>query len=179
MLFRQFVQIKTFSTIKNSQLPFCLGITRRLPVIKKIGIAWHSRKAKTLEDSIEVKFIKSSGPGGQSVNKLNSKAEVRLKISEATWIPVDVREKLNEKEKNRINKDGVLVVTSDKFRVQSRNLKDALDKIRSMITEASYVPEGPSADQVKKVLASIEKENERRLQDKKFRSEKKNSRFLD
>ena len=51
-----------------------------------------------------------------------------------------------------MNKDGEIIVFSDKYRSQSRNLKDAIEKLREMIQAASHVPEGPSEDTVKKIL---------------------------
>lgn len=55
-------------------------------------------------------------------------------------------------EKNRINKNGELIVTSESFRSQSRNLQDAINKIQQLISTASYVPEGPSQETIDKIL---------------------------
>ncbi|XP_065066266.1 large ribosomal subunit protein mL62-like [Rhopilema esculentum] len=137
---------------------------------------YYSRRANPLEESISVKFARSSGPGGQNTNKVNTKAEIRLKLANTEWISEDVKEKLAQQQKNRMNKDGEIIVFSDKYRSQSRNLKDAIEKLREMIEAASYVPEGPTEDTVKKILESLERENERRLENKKYRSDKKKHR---
>eukprot|EP00112_Aurelia_sp_Birch-Aquarium-sp1_P001351 Seg1143.4 transcript_id=Seg1143.4/GoldUCD/mRNA.D3Y31 product="Peptidyl-tRNA hydrolase ICT1 mitochondrial" protein_id=Seg1143.4/GoldUCD/D3Y31 len=139
---------------------------------------FYSKDAKNLESAIKVKFIRSSGPGGQNVNKLNTKAEVRLDITRADWLPTEVREKLMEQEKNRINKNGELIVTSESFRSQSRNLQDAINKIQQLISTASYVPEGPSQETIDKILESVKRENEKRLETKKYRTERKRDRIV-
>ena len=68
------------------------------------------------EDKIEVNFCRSSGPGGQNVNKVNTKAEIRFKVSEADWMPADVRGRLTEYQSNKISKDGYLVINSQEHR---------------------------------------------------------------
>jgi peptidyl-tRNA hydrolase ICT1 len=68
-------------------------------------------------DKVEFAFARSSGPGGQNVNKLNTKAEVRFKVATADWIPINVRERLLVYQVNKINKEGELVVTSQEHRL--------------------------------------------------------------
>ena len=63
-----------------------------------------------------MKYARSSGPGGQNVNKLNTKAEIRFKVSEAEWMSEEVRRRLEEQQKNRINKDGELIISSQEHR---------------------------------------------------------------
>nr|DBA27876.1 TPA: hypothetical protein GDO54_008323 [Pyxicephalus adspersus] len=91
-------------------------------------------------DRLTVSYSKSSGPGGQNVNKVNTKAEVRFHLSSADWIPEDVRQKISVLNKNRINRNGELIVVSEISRYQMRNLADCLDRIRSIISEASQKP---------------------------------------
>jgi protein subunit release factor B len=89
---------------------------------------------------IDVSFSTSSGPGGQNVNKLSTKAEIRFKIDEADWIPESVRERLRKRQHGRINKDGEFSVVSQRFRFQDQNLKDCFDKLEEFLKEACIVP---------------------------------------
>lgn len=89
---------------------------------------------------IDVSFSTSSGPGGQNVNKLSTKAEIRFKIDEADWIPESVRERLAKKQHGRINKDREFAIVSQRFRFQDQNLKDCFDKLEEYLKEACIVP---------------------------------------
>ena len=67
-------------------------------------------------DSLEFHYTRSSGPGGQNVNKVNTKAELRFNVVAAKWLPDDVRERFMDQEKNKINQDGILVMSSQEQR---------------------------------------------------------------
>ncbi|KAK3090933.1 hypothetical protein FSP39_015830 [Pinctada imbricata] len=86
---------------------------------------------------------------------VNSKVEVRFHIDSATWIPDWVKPRLMEKERGRINKDGVLIISSDKTRVQMLNKADCIDKIRTMVFQASEKPKEPSEEEKRKIAAGI------------------------
>jgi protein subunit release factor B len=91
-------------------------------------------------DRLEIKFVRSGGAGGQNVNKLNTKAEVRFQVDDADWIPAPVRERLAEYQKTRMSKEGMLIVTSQEHRTQARNRDDAIGKLQAMIAEAYVEP---------------------------------------
>jgi protein subunit release factor B len=100
-------------------------------------------KAKDINiplDKVDFAFARSSGPGGQNVNKLNTKAELRFEIDSASWIPREVRERLKEYQSNKINNSGELLVTSQEFRTQSRNKEDCVEKLQVMLEEAYVEP---------------------------------------
>ncbi|XP_014387235.1 PREDICTED: peptidyl-tRNA hydrolase ICT1, mitochondrial [Myotis brandtii] len=97
-------------------------------------------------DRLTISYCRSSGPGGQNVNKVNSKAEVRFHLATADWIAEPVRQKMAIMYKNKINKLGELILTSECSRYQLRNLADCLQKIRDMIAEASQTPKEPSKE---------------------------------
>lgn len=67
-------------------------------------------------DKLQLTFVRSSGPGGQNVNKLNTKAELRFNVHEADWIPPDIRARLAQQQAARINKEGELIITCQEHR---------------------------------------------------------------
>jgi len=129
-------------------------------------------------EDVQVKFIRSGGAGGQNVNKVNTKADVRLDLNEAEWIPKDVRLQLQIKEKNRINNLGELVVASTKHRTQKKNLEDALSKLQKFIDTAveSLLPIEANPEKEKRIKKKLKKANEKRLDKKKQHSMKKKER---
>ncbi|XP_045670370.1 peptidyl-tRNA hydrolase ICT1, mitochondrial isoform X2 [Ursus americanus] len=97
-------------------------------------------------DRLTISYCRSSGPGGQNVNKVNSKAEIRFHLATAEWIAEPVRQKMAIMHKNKINRSGELILTSECSRYQFRNLADCLQKIRDMIAQASQTPKEPSKE---------------------------------
>jgi protein subunit release factor B len=91
-------------------------------------------------DRVDFKYARSSGPGGQNVNKVNSKAEIRFCVKSADWLPEEVRTRLLDYQSNRINNDGELIVTSQEHRQQSKNKEACLGKMREMIADAYIKP---------------------------------------
>ncbi|XP_011841672.1 PREDICTED: peptidyl-tRNA hydrolase ICT1, mitochondrial-like [Mandrillus leucophaeus] len=83
-------------------------------------------------DGLTISYCWSSGPGGQNVNKVNSKVEVRFHLATADWIAEPVRQKIAIMHKNKINRLGELILTSESSRYQFRNLADCLQKVRDM-----------------------------------------------
>lgn len=67
-------------------------------------------------DKLEFSFARSSGPGGQNVNKVNTKAEIRFNVASSDWIPDDVKKRLLEYQSNKISKEGDLIITSQEHR---------------------------------------------------------------
>ena len=82
---------------------------------------------------MEINYSRSSGPGGQNVNCVSTKAEIRFHLSSAEWIPEAIRAKFAEQVKNQLTKEGYFVINSERTRSQQLNLADALDKLRDMI----------------------------------------------
>jgi hypothetical protein len=76
-----------------------------------------SKDVKIPVGELEISFSRSSGPGGQNVNKVNTKAEMRFHVRSAEWVgPIEVRERLLSQQATKITKDGYLVVSSQEHR---------------------------------------------------------------
>lgn len=80
-------------------------------------------------------FSRSSGPGGQNVNKVNSKAEVRFKLSEAGWLHALVRQRFLALHGRLLTAGGEVVITSEVHRTQRANLDECLDKLYKLVVE--------------------------------------------
>ncbi|XP_019748177.1 large ribosomal subunit protein mL62 isoform X2 [Hippocampus comes] len=124
-------------------------------------------------------FHRSSGPGGQHVNKVNTKTEIRFHVLTADWIPEDVRQKIMEKNKNRINKAGELIVTSELSRSQHRNFNDCIQKVSSVISEASEKPHEATPENIALWKSRLDNRNKERIRQKKIHSATKQSRRLE
>merc|ERR1712227_1071632 len=81
--------------------------------------------------------MRSSGPGGQNVNKVNTKVEIRFHVESADWLPQTSRDNILKTYKTRVTRDGYLILCSDKTRKQILNQADCVQRLREMIWEAN------------------------------------------
>lgn len=123
------------------------------------------------EESLDISFVRSSGAGGQNVNKLNTKVELRFHVDSAHWLPSEVRDRLKDAEANRINNEGVFSLTCQEHRTQIQNRKEALGKLRGILRECW---KRPKVRKMRKGLSKKTKEN--RMEMKRRIGEKKANR---
>lgn len=92
------------------------------------------------EEEIAETFIRSSGPGGQNVNKLATAVQLRFDIRRSPSLTADVRARLERLAGRRLTRDGVLVITAQRHRTQERNRDDALARLVELIRAATIRP---------------------------------------
>jgi ribosome-associated protein len=115
-------------------------------------------------------FARSGGPGGQNVNKVNTKALLRWPLTTSPSLPEIVRQRLLTKYARRVTTEGELLIVSQRFRDAGRNAADCLEKLRRMIAEAAQGvrPRRPT----RPTRASVR----RRIERKRRHSQKKQQR---
>ncbi|WP_419813704.1 alternative ribosome rescue aminoacyl-tRNA hydrolase ArfB [Glacieibacterium sp.] len=85
-------------------------------------------------------FIRASGPGGQNVNKVSSAVQLRFDVRGSPNLPDPVAVRLMRLAGSRMTRDGVLVLTADRFRTQERNRADARERLVGLIAKAAVAP---------------------------------------
>jgi ribosome-associated protein len=91
-------------------------------------------------DELRFEFFRSSGPGGQNVNKVATAVRLRFDVRNSTSLPSEVKERLLRLAANRITEDGVLLIEARRFRTQERNRDDAVARLMAWIAQASTAP---------------------------------------
>lgn len=115
-------------------------------------------------------YARSSGPGGQNVNKVNSKAILHWNIADSKAVRQEVRERFLAKFGNRMDSEGHVVLSSDQYRDQQRNVQDCLDKLCEMLRSVAVPPKKRKATKPSRGAT------ERRINVKKQTSERKSMR---
>lgn len=115
-------------------------------------------------------FMRSSGPGGQNVNKVNSKVRLRWSVTASTSLPTDVKDRFLTRYRRRITTGGDLLITSQRYRDQAKNVIDCREKLRQLIAEVVQPPRPRRKTRPSRAA------RERRLNEKHKRASKKQSR---
>lgn len=122
----------------------------------------------SLDDAEVVEqFIRASGPGGQNVNKVESKAILRWNLAASPVVPDEIKARLVAAHPSHVTIEGEFLVTSQKYRDQERNRQDCLGKLAAMLRRAAVRPA------VRKISKPSKASNRRRLEAKKHNSQRR------
>ena len=127
----------------------------------------------TINDKISIplrefdfSFSRSSGPGGQNVNKVNTKVTLKWPL-QASALPSDVKHRFRARYRRRINQQDEFLLTSQRFRDQGRNVADCLSKLQALVLAVATPPTPRKATKPSRAA------KHRRLQDKRRQGDKK------
>ena len=124
------------------------------------------------ESEYHLDFVQSSGPGGQNINKVATAVQLRFPIDQSKLLTPTEKERLKIIARNIINEDNVLVIVARKTRSQNTNRLDAIQRLRTWIEKAKYVPK------TRRPTRPTAGSRTSRLKEKNIRSELKKLRSL-
>ncbi|MCP4152058.1 MAG: aminoacyl-tRNA hydrolase [bacterium] len=121
------------------------------------------------ENDLQWDFVRSSGPGGQNVNKVSTAVQLRFNVKNSS-LPKDVKQRLRKLAGRKMTLSGELIIKANRFRYQERNRGDALTRLIEMIELASHKPKPRRKTKPSRAAVA------RRLDSKQRQSNKKNLR---
>ncbi len=129
-----------------------------------------NRLIEAAHSELSFEFVRSSGPGGQNVNKVSTAAQLRFDINGSTVLPDQAKTRLMRLGGKRVTGDGILLIDAKRYRTQDQNREDAISRFDSLLRRALE----PARKRV--ATKATPASRERRLQTKKRRSEIKKGR---
>lgn len=93
-----------------------------------------------VDDEISESFIRTSGPGGQHVNKTSTGVQLRFDVARSPSLPESVRARLLRMSGSRLTDEGILIITATRFRSQKANREDAVARLCAILQNAEKVP---------------------------------------
>jgi len=121
-------------------------------------------------DDVDLSFSRSGGPGGQHVNKVNTRATLHVLVEAIEGLPSDARERLRRLAGQRLTNDDAIVLHSEATRSQRRNRDDVIDRLRDLVREAAQRPK------IRRASRPSRARIERRSREKKQRGERERDR---
>jgi len=155
--------VQIFPSLNHEPLAFNLSPfpCPMLSITPAIHIADHE---------IGFEFTRSSGPGGQNVNKVETAVRLRFDVEHSPSLPEDVRRRLQQLAGRRLTKEGVLLIEAQRHRTQEGNRRDALERFTLLVRQAAEKPKNRKPTRVSPAA------RRRRREDKTHRSRIKQQR---
>ncbi len=92
------------------------------------------------EQELQWEFVRSSGPGGQNVNKVSTAVQLRFDVKHSPSVPDDIKKRLIRLAGRRMTREGELIIEARQYRYQERNRQDALKRLKEFIWKAAQKP---------------------------------------